>query len=601
MLTEIKTRPGSWTIPSSYAIILSMCPLSLLRLTLGVVFGLGTILLPSPAPSLETEIEADFAEFGKAAVIISVDGSQMDPPQSTTADALSTVASALTEEDRQSLHRIGGLPVVAGSIGLQSFAALKSLPGVKVIYDRPISPSLAETRIAIGLSENESAQANVRTSSISADQNAHYAVAVVDTGFDNNNAFFAGRILREACFSRAKSPRYEIESLCPNGYEVETTPGAAGKCPPQAGGCKHGTHVAGIVSGFNGLDLGKRLDGISPATPLILINVYTLFKNPKQCLLNANTSAPCVLSFTSNQLEALEYVRLLSREHRIAAVNFSLGEMVQGDECEDYILAPLIKELRNLGVLTVVAAGNDGATRVRAPACVDASIAVAATDKSNHLALDYPPPAQKGTNFSAKVDVVAPGVNLVSSQPNGAFGAMTGTSMAAPVVSASIARLRDIIGPLSGLPQGTKQHADLVEALIRGGKSKVGNGQISVPVLDFATAQASASGAATIVIAEDQGVSAPAGAAGERSLPEPEGSSIILFGSRTISGDDQAAIKNWAGKTTGAKNVEVHTQSDPTRVIVESKVPIDKSALENFSKSIGLKGKAVDESISSFH
>jgi hypothetical protein len=69
-------------------------------------------------------------------------------------------------------------------------------------------------------------------------------------------------------------------------------------------------------------------------------------------------------------------VRALATEHRVAAVNFSLGEEVSDEQvCQSHILAPLIRDLLSRGILTVAAAGNGGKDHLSAPACVDEAIA----------------------------------------------------------------------------------------------------------------------------------------------------------------------------------------------------------------------------------
>jgi subtilisin len=81
------------------------------------------------------------------------------------------------------------------------------------------------------------------------------------------------------------------------------------------------------------------------------------------------------------------------------------------------------------GLLLVAAAGNSGpgADTVGYPAKYASVIAVSAIDSSNVIA-----------GFSSrgpKVELCAPGVNVLSTIPGGGFGTMSGTSMACPHVS----------------------------------------------------------------------------------------------------------------------------------------------------------------------
>ncbi|HEY0407118.1 MAG TPA: S8 family peptidase [Pyrinomonadaceae bacterium] len=81
------------------------------------------------------------------------------------------------------------------------------------------------------------------------------------------------------------------------------------------------------------------------------------------------------------------------------------------------------------GLLLVAAAGNSGpgADTVGYPAKYASVIAVSAIDSANVIA-----------SFSSrgpKVELTAPGVNVLSTVPGGGFGTMSGTSMACPHVS----------------------------------------------------------------------------------------------------------------------------------------------------------------------
>jgi subtilisin family serine protease len=267
-------------------------------------------------------------------------------------------------------------------------------------------------------------------------------VAIIDTGIDRDHPFFTGRIVGEACFSTVDpDPVYQAESLCPNGLPVQTGPGAAdaetAKC--LVGGsnkCFHGTHVAGIAAGKKTGSAPS--NGVAPEAGILPIQVFTRF-NGSICQ-ELGTTAPCFLSFTSDQKLALQYLGTVHAGHKVVSANMSLGggpkQTTNCDNDPDYgALRPEIAGLLQSGVTTVVASGNNGfADGVSSPACISEALAVGATDDSDA-------PAAFG-NRGKLLDLFAPGVNIISSEPDDAYGPRNGTSMAAPHVAGALALMR---------------------------------------------------------------------------------------------------------------------------------------------------------------
>lgn len=80
------------------------------------------------------------------------------------------------------------------------------------------------------------------------------------------------------------------------------------------------------------------------------------------------------------------------------------------------------------GAVLVAAAGNQGKNEKVYPAALPQVIAVTATSRSSQ--------PTRFSNYGRWVDVAAPGVNILSTTRDGNYGFMSGTSMAAPEVSA---------------------------------------------------------------------------------------------------------------------------------------------------------------------
>ncbi|MFI7703346.1 S8 family peptidase [Nonomuraea sp. NPDC049480] len=263
-------------------------------------------------------------------------------------------------------------------------------------------------------------------------------VAVLDTGIDRDHPFWAGRLVDEACFSSTYAA-YRAVSLCPNNQPSQIGPGAANAEIAQCSvngrnGCGHGSHVAGIAAGRR--VTGAPANGVAPSAGILAIQVFSRVDDPAIC----GGTAPCFLSFTSDQKLALEYVARVAVTRNIAAVNMSLGGGgPYRTTCDANPSAAAVKPefdaLLALRVAPVVAAGNNGFTDgVSAPACISTAITVGATRDSDTPA--------GFTNRGGLLDLFAPGEYVNSAVPNNTYVVYSGTSMAAPHVAGTFALMR---------------------------------------------------------------------------------------------------------------------------------------------------------------
>ncbi len=302
---------------------------------------------------------------------------------------------------------------------------------VEVIDDTPDAPSLDTSLVTINADDVHALGWT----------GAGRTIVVLDDGIDRTHPFYEDRVTDEACFSTAGTANEA--GLCPNGTATQTGSGAANNAQGQCLDgtdqlCDHGAHVAGIAAG-NGLGTtGAPVSGVAPDANIIGIQVFVRNNSAADC---SPRAAPCVLSYPSDQVAALEHVADLydGGNTSIVAVNMSLGGGMFTAACDDAAdnnarKAP-IDALVTRNVATVISAGNNGfGNAVGRPACISTAIAVGNTLNNDAIA--------GSSNRGVLLDVFAPGTNIFSSVANPGYGFKSGTSMAAPHVAGAWAVLR---------------------------------------------------------------------------------------------------------------------------------------------------------------
>ncbi len=307
------------------------------------------------------------------------------------------------------------LPLATATVDEDGLLRLADLDHVRRVWrDEVRWPQLTETIPAIGAPLVWSSGSRGRGQTI----------AVLDTGVDATHPMLAGRVIAEACFSTTDLG-FRATSLCPLGRDYKEGAGSAAPCA--LWGCEHGTHVAGIAAGG-----GSPLAGVAPEASIIAVQVFTRFDDRWLC----GGKSPCVASFVSDQLAALDWLLDRHAGTGLAAVNMSLGGGLSEFACDDLDpTAAAIAALREAGVPTVVSAGNDYARGASHPACVSSAVSVGAVDDAGRFA--------GFSNRGPLVAIFAPGVGVRSSVPGGGVLSLDGTSMAAPHVAGTIALLRE--------------------------------------------------------------------------------------------------------------------------------------------------------------
>jgi subtilisin family serine protease len=283
-------------------------------------------------------------------------------------------------------------------------------------------PTLAESTALVGAT----------TAWESGFSGAGQAIAILDTGVDKNHPFLSGKVVSEGCYS---STFGNATSLCPNGVNESTAPDSGLNCSTTMSGCAHGTHVAGTAAGR-----GINESGVAKDANIIAFQVFSKVNDATAC---GSTPAPCILTYASDQLKALERVLVLSNTMSIAAVNMSLGGGQYAASCDATQVArkTAIDNLRSVGVATVISSGNNGYTgAISAPACISSAISVGSIDDgSPGTTADSVSSFSNGASY---LSLLAPGRWIRSSVPNGGYSNYSGTSMASPHVAGAFAVLK---------------------------------------------------------------------------------------------------------------------------------------------------------------
>ncbi len=176
----------------------------------------------------------------------------------------------------------------------------------------------------------------------------------------------------------------------------------------------HGTHVAGIIAArLNGAGVA----GAAPKVRLYAVRVLSAsgsgYISDIARGIIESTKGPDGVAGTADDADI---------------ISMSLG----GPHSDTLYNA--VKYAYSYGVVLVAAAGNDGASSPSYPAAYPEVIAVGAVD------INYNVPSWSNRN----PDVVAPGVDILSTYKNNQYAYMSGTSMACPHVSGVVALMQAI-------------------------------------------------------------------------------------------------------------------------------------------------------------
>jgi serine protease AprX len=255
-------------------------------------------------------------------------------------------------------------------------------------------------------------------------------VATIDSGVSGWHDDLDGRVVHFADFVRSQTMPYDDYG--------------------------HGTHVAGIIAG-SGLDSAGERRGMAPGAHLIVLKALDVTGN----------------GYTSNVIAAIDYAIANRTAYNVRVLNLSVAAGVYESFWKDP-LTLAAKRAVDAGIVVVAAAGNHGrgpagraqyggiASPGNAPwvLTIGAAHDRGTRDRRDDTVATFSSRGPAAIDGSAKPDLLAPGVGIESTTdagsalfaanprsrlwgsaptPNEPYLSLTGTSMAAPVVTGIVA------------------------------------------------------------------------------------------------------------------------------------------------------------------
>lgn len=234
----------------------------------------------------------------------------------------------------------------------------------------------------------------------------------------------------------------------------------------------HGTHVAGIIAG-NGFSSRGRYVGIAPKANILAIKA-----------LNAQGGGNI-----SDVVAAISYAIETKDKYNTKILNLSLGTPANVPSDKDP-LCKAVDAATKAGLIVIVAAGNSGPKEgtILSPGISKNVITVGAVDDKRTIDPSddtIAPFSSRGPTIEGlmKPDIVAPGVNIRSLSNTSLDGylSLSGTSMATPLVSGSVALLLNKYGNLSLEEVRKKLVSSCID--LKDSKEKQGAGMLNLKLL----------------------------------------------------------------------------------------------------------------------
>lgn len=201
----------------------------------------------------------------------------------------------------------------------------------------------------------------------------------------------------------------------------------------------HGTHICGILAGSGAASNGK-YHGLAPKSRLYVGKVLNREGNGN----------------LQEMIYGMEWLLSIAKKENIRLINISISTLALQNKYTENKLLELFRMAYDMGIMIVVAAGNKGPKAHSISKLGDTSYTICVGCHDGRYYSNQPSACEKhsgqgpGERVYLKPDMVAPGTNIISCKNEQArYIAKSGTSMAAPLVTGSMALLLEFRPELS--------------------------------------------------------------------------------------------------------------------------------------------------------
>ena len=278
------------------------------------------------------------------------------------------------------------------------------------------------------------------------------SVAVVDSGVQVHGDL-RNRV-RQYDFTNGKFPEPELDFEDGHFDQFEEFNDSA-----KVDNYGHGTLVAGVIAGNGHNSADKKYAGLAPQAKVLSLRV-----------LDSNGQG-----VTSDAIAAMDWLAQYGQYFNVKVANLSIGKAVE-ESAENDPLVLAVEAVWDQGITVIVAAGNhgrDGNFTITSPGNSQKVITVGSltdngtADTSDDYVSTYSSRGPSLNDHFLKPDLIAPGNKVVSTVPSnaglknvlpanskacdvqncvGEYFEMSGTSMAAPLVSGAVLKMYEKYG-----------------------------------------------------------------------------------------------------------------------------------------------------------